>query len=177
MFLCLCTLSHDKGHFTHETESLWPLHFNHSHWWKRWNRSEFASHYAWGTNGVYKWMHDADTVYTDSYMASSALCFMLTLTIFKSHLLEVGLTQLGKIMALQLNAHNRWFILFCHGWGTARIAIHWNSIWLRARSHMTSHYTWEFVGTLHDFGGVLGRPLDTFSWAFTISLSWHLACR
>jgi hypothetical protein len=26
---------------------------------------------------------------------------------------------------------------------------HWNSIWLRARSHMTSHYTRGFVTTLH----------------------------
>ena len=25
-----------EGHFTHETESPWPLHFKHSHWWKRW---------------------------------------------------------------------------------------------------------------------------------------------
>ena len=24
-----------KGHFAPETESLWPLHFKHSHWWKR----------------------------------------------------------------------------------------------------------------------------------------------
>ena len=60
------------------------------------------------------------------------------------------------------NAHNRWFILFYHVWGPAWIEIHWNSIWLRARSHMTSHYTWGSVTTLHDFGGVLGRPLDTF---------------
>ena len=59
------------------------------------------------------------------------------------------------------NAHNRWFILFYHVWGPVWIEIHWNSIWLRTRSRMTSHYTWEFVTTLHDFGGVLGRPLDT----------------
>ena len=39
-------------HFTHKTESPWPLHFKHSHWWKRRSRSKFASHYAWGTNGV-----------------------------------------------------------------------------------------------------------------------------
>ena len=35
-----------------KTESPWPLHFKHSHWWKRWSRSKFASHYTWGTNGV-----------------------------------------------------------------------------------------------------------------------------
>jgi hypothetical protein len=45
------------------------------------------------------------------------------------------------------------------------IEIHWNSIWLRAQSHMTSHYTWGPVTTLHDFGGVLGWPLDTFFWS------------
>jgi hypothetical protein len=42
----------DKGHLTHETESPRPLHFKHSHWWKWQSRSKFASHYAWGTNGV-----------------------------------------------------------------------------------------------------------------------------
>ena len=41
--------------------------------------------------------------------------------------------------------------------------------------HMTSHYTRESVTTLPDFGGVLGRPLDTFFWALTISWSWLLA--
>ena len=29
--------------------------------------------------------------------------------------------------------------------------------------------------TLHDFGGVLGHPLDTFFWALTISWSQLLA--
>ena len=47
----------------------------------------------------------------------------------------------------------------------AWIGIHWNSSELRARSHMTSNYTWGPVTTLHNFGGVLGRPLDTFLWA------------
>ena len=69
------------------------------------------------------------------------------------------------------NAHNRWFILFYHVWGPAWIEIHWNSIWLRAWSHMTSHYTWGSMTTLHDFGDVLGRPLDTFIWALTMSWS------
>ena len=76
-----------------------------------------------------------------------------------------------------LKAHNRWFILFYHVWGPAAwIDIHWNSIWLRARSHTTSHYTWESVTSLHDLGGVLGRPLDTLFWALTILWSRLLAC-
>ena len=73
------------------------------------------------------------------------------------------------------NTYNHWFLLFYRVWGPAWIDIHWNSIWLRARSHMTSHYTWGSVTTLHEFGGVVGRPLDTFFWALTISRSWLLA--
>jgi hypothetical protein len=72
-------------------------------------------------------------------------------------------------------AHNRWFILFYHAWGPAWIEIHWSSIWLRARSHMTSHYTWGSVTTIYDFGGALGRLLDTFFWALTNSWSRLLA--
>ena len=68
-------------------------------------------------------------------------------------------------------AHNRRFILLNHVWGPARIKNHWNSIWLRVWVHMTSHYTWGSVTTLHDFEGVLARPLDTFFWALTISWS------
>ena len=41
---------------------------------------------------------------------------------------------------------------------------------------MTSHDTRGPVTTLHDFGGLyLGQPLDTFSWALTISRSRLLA--
>ena len=72
------------------------------------------------------------------------------------------------------NAHNSWFILFYHVRGPAWIEIRWNSIWLKARSRMTSHYTWRSVTTLHEFGGVLGRqPLDTFFRALTVSWSRH----
>ena len=46
---------------------------------------------------------------------------------------------------------------------------------MRARSLMTSRYTWRSVTTLHDFGGVLGWPFDTFVWALTISWSRLLA--
>ena len=72
------------------------------------------------------------------------------------------------------NAHNRWFNLFYHVWGHAYIKNHKNNIWLRSQSHLTSHYTWWSVTTLHDSGGVLGQPLDTFFWALTISWSWLL---
>jgi hypothetical protein len=66
------------------------------------------------------------------------------------------------------NAHNHWFIFFYH-------CIHWNSIRFMERLHMASHYTWGSVTTLHNFGGALGQPLDTFFWALTISWSQLLA--
>ena len=49
--------------------------------------------------------------------------------------------------------------------------IHWNNIWLRARSHMT--YTTFEDRWPHYM--VLGRPLDTFIWALTISWARSLA--
>jgi hypothetical protein len=39
-------------------------------------------------------------VYMDACMASNGSCFMATWIIFKTHLLEVGLTQNREIMAL-----------------------------------------------------------------------------
>jgi hypothetical protein len=47
------------------------------------------------------WMQDGCKVYLDSYMASNGSCFIVTLTVFKNHLLEVGLTQNREIMAIQ----------------------------------------------------------------------------
>ena len=38
-------------------------------------------------------MQDGCKVYTDPYMASNESSFMVAWTIFKNHLLEVGLTQ------------------------------------------------------------------------------------
>jgi hypothetical protein len=46
-------------------------------------------------------------------------------------------------------------ILFDHVWEPTWMKIHWTRIWLRARSHMTSHYTWGSVTTLHGFGGCI----------------------
>ena len=47
-------------------------------------------------------MQDGCEVYMDSYTASKASCFMVTWTFFKSHLLEVGLTQNLETMALRM---------------------------------------------------------------------------
>ena len=174
-FTMLKVLSLTKGHFTHGTESSWPVaHFKHSHWWKRWRWSKFVAHYTWGTNRVRECKMDVN--YMDSYMASNGSCFVVTWTLFfKTPPLEGRLdTKLGDHGTL--NARNYWFIWFYHVWGPAWIEINWNHIWLRVRSHMTSHYTRGFVTTLHDFGGALRWPLDTFFWAPTTSWSRLLAC-
>ena len=104
-----------KAHFTHETESPWPLHFKHSHWWKRRVRSKFASHYAWGTTAVCECKMDG-RVYMDPYMASNGSCFMVTWTIFKYQILEVGLTQNCEIMALwRLTIIDVFYFIMCEG--------------------------------------------------------------
>jgi hypothetical protein len=141
-----------EAHVTHENESPWPLHFKHSHWWKRRSRSKFASHHTWGTNEVREYK-DGCKVHMDFYMAPTVSCSMVTWIIFKNHLLEVHPEHLQLLI-----------FLLHHVWGPAWIKIRWNSIWLRPGPHklMTSHYTWRSVTTLHDFGGVLGRPWDTF---------------
>ena len=60
------------------------------------------------------WTQDGCTVYMDSYMASNGSCFMLTWTIFKNHLLEVGLTQNRETMALQtLTTIDLFYLIMC----------------------------------------------------------------
>ena len=106
------------------------------------------------------WMQDGCKVYMDSCMTSNGSCFMVTWTIFKNHFLEVGPNTKPGDHGIP-NTHDNWFIVFYHVWGTVWIEIHRNNIWLRAGSHMTSHYTWEFVTTLHDFG-CLGTAFGHF---------------
>ena len=111
-------------------------------------------------------------VYMDSYMASNGSRFVVTWTLFKNH---------RETMALQ-TLINRWFILFYHAWWPTWIETHWNSIWLRIRSHMASHYTWGFATTRHDFGGVLGTAFGHFLlgshnfmvMAFGLCVKWPL---
>ena len=120
------------------------------------------------------WMQDGCRVYVDSYMASNGSCCMVTWTTFKNRFLEVGLTPNRETMALRMLATvDLSCFIMCEG--LHEIEIHWNCIWLRPQSHLASHYTWGSVRTLHDSGGVLGRPWDTFFWALTISSSW-LVC-
>ena len=46
-------------------------------------------------------MHVGCKVYMDSCMELNGSCFMVTWTIYKNHLLEVGLTQNQETMALR----------------------------------------------------------------------------
>ena len=128
---------------------------------------KFASHYVWGTNGTYKWMHDGCKVYMNPTWHRMDHV-SVTWIYFKNYLLEVGLTQNRNTMALwTLTTVILFYFNMCED--PTWTKLHWNSSWSRTRSHMTSHHTWGPVTTLHDVEGVLGRPLDTFFWALTIS--------
>jgi hypothetical protein len=124
------------------------------------------------------WMQNGCKVYMDSYMASNKSCFMVTWIIFKNQCLEVGQTQNRETMALRtLTTVDLFYFIMCEE--PTQIEIYWNSNCLRARSHMASHYTSRPVTTLHGFGSALGRLVDNFLWALTISWSrilsrvWH----
>ena len=96
---------------------------------------------------------------------------------FHGHCIVCLKTPLGGRPSTKLgdhgtqNAYNHLFYAIYHVWRPVWIEIHWNSIWLRAPSHMASNYTWGYVTTLHDFGGMMGWPYDTSFWAITISWS------
>ena len=164
--------SYTKSHFTHETESPWRFHFERTHWWKRHSRSKFASHYAWGTNGVCESKMNLKSTWILTWHWMDHVSWSLDY-FQKSPLGGRPNTKPGDHGTL--NSHNRLFILFYHAWGHAWIKFYWNNIWLRAWSHMTSYYTWWSMTTLHDLGGVVGQPLDTFFWALTFSWSRLLA--
>ena len=118
------------------------------------------------------WMQDGCKVYMDFYMAPNGSCFMVTWNILKNILLEVGLTQNRETMAHQtLTTIGLFYFIVCEDPHEQKFIL--MAFWLGVRSHMTSQYTWR--STLHVYGGVLGRPLDTLFWALTISWSWLLA--
>ena len=133
-------ISHDidmtKGHFTHETESPWPEYFEHSHYWEWRSQSKFASHYAWRTTWVCKCKMDGCRVYMNSYTASNGSSFMVAWTMFRNHLLEVGLTQNHETMAIwPLITVGLFYLIMCedpHQWKSIKIAFVWQPghIWL-----------------------------------------------
>ena len=117
------------------------------------------------------WMQDGCKIYMDSYMASNGSCFMVTSTTFKNHLMEVGLTQDWKTMALQMltTIGLFYFIMFedPREWKFIEIAFDWgpNHIWLHTTlegpwpHYMILEVSWDGIWTLsfglshfHGFG-------------------------
>ena len=100
----LCTNQHwlwvAYGHFTHDTESPWPLHFKHSHWWKRRSRSKFDPRYPWGTNEVCECKMDVKSTWIPIWHQLDHVSWSLGMFFF-NHLLEVGLTQHRETMAFR----------------------------------------------------------------------------
>ena len=104
-----------QGHFTHEIESPWPLHFKHSHWWKRRSQSKFAFHYAWGTNGVCECKMDVKCTWIPTWHQMTMFHDHLDYFHTKPPLGGRSNTKSGDHCTP--NAHNRWLILFYHVWG------------------------------------------------------------
>ena len=153
------------------TESPWPLHFKHSHRWKRRSWSNFLSHYAWGTNAVCKFKMDVKSTWIPTWHRMDHVSWSLGLFSTTTSQRQVSHKTRRPRHSEILTIVD--FILFYHVWGPAWIEIHWNNSWLRAWSHMTSHYTRGSATPLHDVGGVWGGPVDTFFWALTISFHGH----
>ena len=103
----------NKGHFTDETESLLPLHFKHSHWWKMQSRSKFTSHYAWRTNMVCECKMDVKSTWIPTWHQTDHVSWSLG-ALFKNRLLEVGLTQNWETMALRtLTIFDLFYYIMC----------------------------------------------------------------
>ena len=72
------------------------------------------------------WMQDGCKVYLDSYMASNGSCFMIIWTIFKIHLLEVGLTQNQGLRTLTtVDLFYFFHVWRLHEWNYIEIAFDW----------------------------------------------------
>ena len=116
-----------------------------------------------------EWMQDGCNIYIDSYMASNGWSFLSTWTIADNRLLETKKPGrpwhsecpqplIYSIMIMCENPHEQNFIEMAFGWGPGQV-------WL----HAILEIPWP-----HEMS--LGRPLNTFFWALTISWSRLLAC-
>jgi hypothetical protein len=139
-----------KAHvLTHETARPWPLHFKHSHWWKRQSQSKFASHHAWGTDGVCECkMMDVKSTWIPTWHQMEHVSWSLGLFSNTTTWREAQ----HKTRGPWHSEHSQQLInsiVSCVR--THMNRIHWISIWLKARSHMTprtlhlrvcDHTTW-----------------------------------
>ena len=90
------------------------------------------------------WMQDVCIVYMASSMASNESCVMVTWTIFKKYLLEVGLTKKWETMALRMLTTVDLFH-FYRRWGPAWIESYWKAFGWGGRHtwlHTTLEYPW-----------------------------------
>jgi hypothetical protein len=92
-----------EHHFKHESESPWPLHFKHSHWWKQWSRSKFASQYPWRTNGVSECQMDVKPAWIPTWHQMHRVSWSLGL-----------FSKTTSWRSCPPNTHNRSFITFHH---------------------------------------------------------------
>ena len=111
----------NKGHFTHEAESPWPLHFKHSHCWKggagpscftlrlRDRRSKWMPRWM---KSMHEFLHGIGWIMYHGHWDWFQ----------KSPLGVSPNTKPGDHGTP--NAHNRWFILFYHTWGPPWIEIY-----------------------------------------------------
>ena len=127
---CSCM---SKGHFTHETESPWPIHFKHPQGWKRRSRSKFASHYAWGTNGVCECKMDVKYTWIPTWHQMDHVSWSFGL--FLKDALHPQKMKSGDHYTP--NPHKYWFFYFImcedmHEQTFTRIAFGWGPghIWL-----------------------------------------------
>ena len=58
-------------------------------------------------------MHDGCKFYVDSYMATNGSCFMVTWTILKNYLLEVGLTKNRETTAPRTLTVDLFYFIMC----------------------------------------------------------------
>jgi hypothetical protein len=115
--------SYNKGRFAHETESPCPLHFKHSHRWKRRSRSKFASHYAWGTNGVCECKMDVKSTWISTWhqMDSWSLGLFSKTTFWRQVQHKIGRPWHSECSQPLIYS-------FCYVWESVWIEIHWNAI-------------------------------------------------
>ena len=117
----------------------------------------------------------------DSYMALNGLCFIVTWTIFKNHLLEIGLTQHWETKALHMlttihlfycimcgDPREHKFIEIALGWGADHIRLF--TLHLRVRDRTT--WFWRHVGTA--FGHFLLGSYNFMVMALGSCVKWPL---
>ena len=117
----------------------------------------------WRTNKVCECKMDVKPTWIPTWHQMDHVSWSLG-PFFKNQLLEVDLTPTGRPWHSECSHLFLYSILSCVKRPTCKF-LYWNSMWCRARSHMTSHYTWGSMTTIDAFGGALGQPLDTtFFW-------------